>query len=454
MALYNFEPDQAYIFRCQDSSGNTVNGSLSPDPTLPALLADLNLTVDREYDTHSNYVLVDTPDCQRDQHYLASIRNSAFGWHINWYQHIEGETEGTRVTGWSWTDDGTILANVDQRYIYEWDLAGTLLHTVDFSDSCSGASGDVGPCPHHGSYRVPGSDNYYVLTGKADITTYNPASDAALYAACTAQDGFVDDGFQVYSSSFVLDDEYYYMDTMGADPALDAGPNGAVCASGYWGGPFADDVIDWTHFNSVFATEIGGVTRVTLSSRLWDMILRYLPGTNTVDWILGGQGAPYTDFTLVNGAGVTGREDFGGQHNVSEVAGGDLLFFDNRTHIESGPVRAVQIDLDTTTSTATILRNWVMRRSGTSHTTFEFSDCNGLGSANLVPGTSGEHVLVNCGPARVIQELDEYNGSTTLDPILHIELPSGDYCATSAETSPGEQFYWYRAWPLVEFGEF
>ena len=120
--------------------------------------------------------------------------------------------------------------------------------------------------------------------------------------------------------------------------------------------------------------------------------------------------------------------------------------------------RVLQIDIDTSADPdeATILRSWEMRTI----TTHSDLTCPGLGNAVMIPGTSGKNVLATCGPFTTIQELDEYDGLQTTDPVLQIALDTtadsstGEYdlCITGSDpTTPGR---FYRAWPLLELGEF
>jgi hypothetical protein len=96
----------------------------------------------------------------------------------------------------------------------------------------------------------------------------------------------------------------------------------------------------------------------------------------------------------------------------------------------------VEIDASEGVKTATIVKSWVMR-TYTTHNAI--TTCgNGQGSAVVVPGSSGNNALVDCGIQALVQELDEPDGSTDNDPLFQM--------------SPGGTIY--RAYPLITVGEF
>jgi hypothetical protein len=102
---------------------------------------------------------------------------------------------------------------------------------------------------------------------------------------------------------------------------------------------------------------------------------------------------------------------------------------------------------------ATIVKSWALRETGSQ----DPIDCTFLGSAVLVPGSGGEHVLANCGPETLIQELGESDGELTVDPLLEISLDRSsaggwDYCDGGG--GPATRGHFYRAWPLAQLGEF
>lgn len=466
ITLYGFNPDAMddYEYKVELLAGSGTGAiPLSDQPELPTALADLDLSVTRNAGAASNFVMFDTPDCEFSANYLVAVNTTAG--HIAWYQDIDAATglPGATVTGWSWTDDGTILAVIDQRYIYEWAFDGyDVVTPVDLSGNCSGAAGDTGPCPHHDAFRYRPTGKTYVITGAADTSVAPSATADFNYYPCNALDGFVEDAVRIYDSTFGSYSDHSVIDDMGFDPSTDGGPN-LTCATSYWqaiDAPYypvfatSDLVADWTHTNSVSAFEIGGTERVTHSLREWSEIVRYDPDSTTVEWVLKGIDPAYSDFAVEIDASVSGADDFGGQHHVTPAMGG-LLMFDNRSPDTSDLVsRAIQLDIDTSAWEATIVKSWELREPGSP---WDPIDCSmGLGSAVIVPGTTGNNVLATCGPEATIEEIGEYDGDRTTDPLVYITVDDsdGDFCSSMAGTGPNGPMKWYRAWPLLSLGEF
>jgi hypothetical protein len=459
IVLYNFDPDVDYEYKWEISSGGGTGAiNLTGGPDLPTDLDDLDLDVTRNTGALTNYVMFDTMDCTGTLEYLVAVDTT--GGHVAWYQDIEAAASlaDARITGWSWTADNTLLTIVNRSYLYEWALDGSETATpIDLSPTCSKGAGDQGECPHHDAFRSDDNGKTYVATGTMDLSLLPSDTTDFDYYPCNTLDGFVDDGVRVYASGFGSSADHSLMVDMGFAPDVDGGPN-PVCPadSTYWeefGFDASYDVIDWTHVNSTTAIDIGGNERVRLSLREWDQIVNYDPDTRTVDWVLNGTDPARSDFALAMDAGVSGHPDFGGQHHVTHVPGG-LLMFDNREHADAGTTaRAIQIDLDLMGWDATIVKSWALRETGSQ----DPIDCTFLGSAVLVPGSGGEHVLANCGPETLIQELGESDGELTVDPLLEISLDRSsaggwDYCDGGG--GPATRGHFYRAWPLAQLGEF
>lgn len=470
MVLYNFKPDVDHDYRIELASGsNTGNIPLPATPTLPANLGDLKFDFVNN-GAHTKYVLFDTFDCIHDQHYLVALNTLATGPYIAWYQDITAETGGDKVTGWSFTDAHTILANIDHQYTYEWALDGSVVAPIlDFTGDCNQAAGDNGECPHHDAYRASLSGDTFVVTAAQDTTILPTATADFNYWPCYNLDGFTSDGFQVYDSAMSYVEEHTLMADMGFDP-VPAGGGGPfpVCAAngGYWFGQQFDplvETIDWTHLNSVAVYPTPADDLVLLSLREWNHVMLYNRSTRTVMWALNGDGGDpspvYSSFPITVAAGITGDNHFGGQHQAS-VQTGMLTFFDNRNQYtgNGSESRAIQIDLETPLDdpwSATIVRSWVMRRA----LTLDSVDCTaGQGGVQVLPGTDGQNALVTCGSAAIIEELDQSDGTYTTEPVLQVALdliPTAgvyDTCLTGADSTARPGFY--RAWPLVKLGEF
>jgi hypothetical protein len=384
------------------------------------------------------------------------------GGYIAWYQDVTTVTGSNQLTGWSYTDDQTILLAMNQGEFWEWALDGSeVAHETHWGD-CSGAVGDDGPCPHHDLYRTSATGKTYVATGSTyDAATPSASNDFADWKDnSSVNEGFVNDGLRVYPSGFGTWTGYTLIDDMEFDPDSDGGPD-PYCL-GYWPNTFELSVCDWTHANSITAKQIGAVELVALSLREWSHVLQYRVDTNDLQWSVNGEDQTnYGTLSLEVDSGVTGEDgsdaSFLGQHHVTYYGGG-LLMFDNRKdaqlRTESTSGRVIQVDIDSTGGTATIVRSWVMREQGSP---WAGLDCRqGLGSAVVVQGTNGDHVLATCGHPTVIQELDEYDGDNTRDPLLEISLDSStsyDFCTTGTDPSQDDHTF-YRAHPMVTLGEF
>lgn len=457
--VYNFEPDVPYDYRIQVVGEATWEQDvLYPDPELPEDLGDLALTVTRKPASAVDYVLFDTMDCTLTKQYLVAVNTA--GGYIAWYLDFDLEVGATStLQEWSYTSDHTILGTVDKRNVYEWNWKGEVVN-MDSYAHCNGAdSSDVGPCPHHDAFKNPDNGLVYTITAVED-TTIAPSTTAD-FGTCTASDGFIDDGFDIRDGTFSVTDDYRLMSDFGYDPSVDGGPTPTACGDvlywtdgDAWFDPAAPE-IDYTHVNSIYARSIGGPEIVTLSLRNFSEVVQINASTGNVLWTLNGEDSSGRgDYNIVLDTAVTGGDArFSGQHHVTE-ANGLLQMFDNRLNI-GGAARVIRLDLvPGSPGTATIIKSWEMREPGTPWSAL---DCHrGLGSAVTIPGFMGNRVLANCGPQTVIEELSEYDGERTTDPLLYISLdhvsPTYDYCSGSSGT--GDTMHWYRAWPLAQIGEY
>ena len=472
--LYNFTPGTTYEYKIVVAGGSpqTTATTLTGGPSLPTLLDDLNLQVTNSAGAHSTYVMFDTYDCEgvvatTPMQYLVVVE--ADSGEIVWYQDVDAVTDGATITGWSYTSDDTILAIVDRAYVYEWALDGSDVITAeDFSDDClmdGTGDPDEGPCPHHDAFRCADNGKTYVVTGTFDSTILpTDTTDFGGSSTCNSWDGFVDDGARIYNSTFSSYADHTLMADMDFDPSVDGGPLPDDCTGPYYWGALGFhsgiNAVDWTHVNSVSAVKPGTTDRLNLSLRQWSEVLRYNPTTTSVDWALNGLAPGTYGFTLQLGPGISGgTADFGGQHHFTEDDGLFLMFDNGNMGGSTHDARALQIDIDTSPDPdeATILRSWEMREYGTP---WNGLTCSGLGNAVMLPGTQGKNVLATCGPETTIQEIDEYDGQQTTDPVLEVSLDNDgtggwDHCSTGTDpTGSGNPNRFYRAWPLLELGEF
>jgi hypothetical protein len=360
--------------------------------------------------------------------------------YVAWYHDIAAETGGVEVSGFSLTEEGTILASVDKQHLYEWSFEGEALEHEDFSAACSGAAGDVGPCPHHDAKRSE-------LGTVWGIGAKLSATAATTWDSLPCTSRFINDGVL---GAFPYGSSRWLMDDLGYDPSVDPGPRAGdvMCETEYWTGRFESDAdLDWTHMNALETETVGGAYDVLLLSlREWDQILRYRPGTNTVQYRLSPH-AGRSDLALTIAAGLSGITDFHGQHDLTSK-NGTLLFLDNR--VTGGNQRAVRVvptpNPGAGPAIATIDREWVL----TNDVGVPLAACTNSGGVQMVPGTAGSTVLATCKQLNRIMEL-AHGDASELPPEMVLELVDGDECATAGATAVQG---WYRGYPLVDVGTF
>lgn len=469
LVLYNFDPSYTYEYRVVTTDDSTTATALTGGPSLPTLVGDIKWQITRSLDSKAKYVLLDAVDCQHTmgQYYLL-VLNTITG-RVVWYQDINAATGGTTTSlrGWSYTPDGTILAATSAGEIYEWGWDGAAVAgPVDLgAGECQGAASDNGPCAHHDVARGPDGSTYAIM-GSMDFT-YDPSTNAnfsGCHSGSDYVDSYINDGFREYDSSWATTVDVTLIGDLGYDPDADPGPSPS-CNTMYWLGYFDTNhlVEDWTHVNAISAFGTLSGDRVALSSRVWsDVILVDPASPSTPLWRLSGtwDADSRGDFTMANAGGVSGPTDFGGQHNV-EAHLGQVQMFDNRweTWDADTNARGICIDVDPMSGVATITRNWTMRRWDSVHSAYAGLDCHeGQGSAQIVPGSDGDNMLLDCGPQNIIQEIAEYDGGLTTAPLLDVSIDSDstggfDECQTQTDPTSASPA-WYRAWPLGQLGEF
>lgn len=120
--------------------------------------------------------------------------------------------------------------------------------------------------------------------------------------------------------------------------------------------------VDWTHVNGLTLDPLDNNYLVSL--RGFCQILKISRTTGDVIWRLGGKSS---DFTFIGEHPENAPYYFIGQHNIHRLANGDLLFFDNGSLQNQGPLagrtysRAVEYHLDETNLTATLV--WEYRHT-------------------------------------------------------------------------------------------
>jgi hypothetical protein len=120
--------------------------------------------------------------------------------------------------------------------------------------------------------------------------------------------------------------------------------------------------VDWTHVNALTLDPLDN--NYLISLRGFCQILKISRTTGEVIWRLGGKS---NDFTFVGEHPENVPYYFIGQHNVHRLANGDILFFDNGSLQNQGPLsdrgysRAVEYHLDETNMIATLV--WEYRHT-------------------------------------------------------------------------------------------
>jgi hypothetical protein len=458
--LYNFEPDTPYFYMVQigaAGSYRTYCGELStvdaPVPTVPENLDALALEVTRAPGAivHTKYVMLDTDDCGGRGNLV--VLDTGTG-RIVWYLDVDAaaaDLAGTaRLSGWRYqpgltSTSGRILAMIGKERVAELGFDGLPINYVD-SLGCDGTGS--GPCFHHDAWKSDVTGKTYVLSTTQDLDT-SPAGTAWDDVGCSVS-YFNDDGFSVLTGPKVTDVGYLMTD-FGYDPATDGGPRegDSACSSSTWGTNFAYDSIDWTHINSISAAStVGGNEVIDVSLKQWDQIVRINPITNRVLWRLSPH-EDYSDLDLEMAPGVAGPASFGDQHDVHSDGDGHLLMLDNTGDAGSRVLRlSFQGALGMAPpTTAVIDRSWVLTNADGAPL-----ECPIEGSAEIVPGTTGDTVLALCNAAHTIAELSDSDGLIDGVPALVVSLPMIDVCPTGISLSAVAG--WYRAFPLETVGEF
>jgi hypothetical protein len=444
--LYNFEPGEPYDYKVQLGT-ETKCGELGT-PALPPTLAAIGLTFTKG-DYQTKYVVFDTDDCSSTdkasaaQRYLIAVDPATE--HIVWYLDVAANSSlgGDELTGWRYQSD-RFLATVDKRYFYEWAWDGSVISAKDVEgDACDG-TGD-GPCIHHDAFRSDVTGNTYVITSEQSSVDGVGTS----WDVCGTGSRFLNDGFQVLDDNLDTVDTHFLMSDYGYDPAQNGGPNvigeepKSACDASLWAGYFQPyETIDWTHMNSVAASTVDGAEVLDLSVKEWDQILR-VDETGKLLWRLSPH-AEYSDYGLRISPAVSGSEAFAGQHDVHAVAPDTLMMFDNAG--DSTGSRALRVTLSK--DMASIERSWVVV-DGTGTPLV----CRTEGSAEIVPDTDGEHVLVMCNDGFTVAEIADGSGVAAVPP-LAVSLPEKGYCTKGGPENRVGMRGWYRAFPVDQIGDF
>jgi hypothetical protein len=467
--LYNFVPGTAYHYVVRTGYGGNYRYSCGalPTPTLPTAVGALNFQYETAGPLHpfyTRYVLLNMDDCgasggssagSHAQFVVLDPNEQSVVWYLD-MAHMTGLEDPT-VTGWRYqraTMDtpARLLVLIDKRYLYDWTFDGTLRGFYDFGTTCEGDS--TGPCVHHDAIQSEETGNTYVIATKE--SGMDPTG--TLWEACGTDSNFINDGFQVLDSSYAKLDELYLMTDYGYDPLVEPGPlsrtiteESDVCAASTWVNYLTNDVIDWTHANSLDLSVVGGVEVLDFSLHGWDQVIRV--NADDGSYITSIAGNPeHSDLgSLRMATGIGGDATFSAQHDVHSVGYDTMMMLDNLgDRVGSRVLRISNISTD-----PTIDRNWVLLDA-----TGKPMECPVEGSAQEVPGTGGDNVLSVCQDEYAVVELDDYDGyspKSTNHPPLVITLPDGttdDFCTVDGPSNRRFLRGLYRAYPLAALGSF
>jgi len=468
-SLYNFVPDTAYTYVVRTGYGGNYKYSCGalPTPTLPTAVGALNFQYETAGPTHpveTRYVLLNMDDCgasgasstgSHAQFMVLDTEAQTAVWYLDVAQ-MTGLDDPT-VTGWRYqraTMDtpARLLVLIDKRYLYDWTFDGGLRGYHDFGATC--ADDQTGPCAHHDVIQSEETGNTYAIVSKE--SKQDPTD--TLWEECGTESKFLDDGFQVLDDAYGKLTEFYLMSDYGYDPTVESGPydravtsSSDVCAASIWMDYLSGEVIDWTHMNSLDLSVVGGVEVLDISLHGWDQVIRVNADDGSYITSIAGD-SDYSDLgSLRMAKGIDGDATFSAQHDVHSVGYDTLMMLDNLGD-RTGGSRVLRISNISTDPT--IDRNWPLIDA-----TGKPMECPVEGSAQEVPGASGNNVLSVCQDAYAVIELSEFHGdvSSTGHPPLFISLPDGEtdpYCSVGGPSSRRYLRGLYRAYPLAALGSF
>lgn len=271
---------------------------------------------------------------------------------VAWYQETSGY--GRMTSAIAITDVDTVIAVVDDRWLIEWDLDGTVLREWD--------EPFLGAYVHH---------DVHIRDGMLWAASVEP------FRASNGQDYAVD-AIRAWNESGDLVVDWNLTEI------LDPTDYGWYNVQGYWAeelpghyDPFHvnsfqfDDDGDWI----ISFKDMGQVLKVKGDPAA--------PDFGTLEWLLdaGNDGS----MRIASGSGVPAA--FLGQHHVT-LSGGSMWMFDN---LGQGTSRALRLDVDESTMLATSVEHYSLAMT-----------CPMVGSAFPVE----DHVLALCGTENHMKEFD------------------------------------------------
>jgi hypothetical protein len=297
VTLYGLRPSHEYSWSVE-GVGVEASDALKTG-ALPAGVGDLLITVTGA-DLGVGQVMAPV-DC--GQPYIVIVSEDGA---VLWYQAMRHDAPAAQISGFSWTEAGSVVTALDGDHVVEWRMDGS-----------RGLEGnDYERLLHHDVHHVGG------LTYALHQYPY---------------EDYVVDGFYVLDSSGSVIATWSMSDTL-PPPAADGGGR------------------EWSHGNSIWSD---GST-VLLSLRWIHGVVAvaadpFDPSFGDVLWVLTGDASDLvSDFAWLDAGG------FHGQHHARFEADGTLSLFDNGVPGRSS--RALRISLDEGARTAREAQAWVLDR--------------------------------------------------------------------------------------------
>jgi hypothetical protein len=307
------------------------DGELSGDFTTGSLPPQATLRVDPEGDPGPDDVLF-VVDCgEVGQNEPTAVVVDPEG-RVVWYQPLTADLPPGphRAVGLEFSEEGTLLAVVDQDRVREYTLDGTLVKEL--------IAGDQGSAEvlHHDVFRRDGRT--FVLNARIQEV-------GGVDYIVDGLSGFEPDG------TLFADWDLSEIATVSGEGGV-----GAVYWTDLW-----PDAEDWSHANGLYVDADGDWI---VSLHTFSTVLRIEgdpadPAFGTPVWVLDGSGtSPWpSDFVVTDPDGLTDDEVFGHQHHPSLLPDGSMQLFDNGDQIVD-PARVLRLGLDEGAGEAQIRGSW------------------------------------------------------------------------------------------------
>lgn len=233
---------------------------------------------------------------------------------VRWYQQLTTDSDHALVESLQWTDQGTVVALLDQAGVVEVTLEGATVQRL--------YEADIDRAWHHDATVKNGYT--YVLFKETRLN----ASKAA----------YLIDGVHVYDTVGTLLATWHLADHVDLPSEASTEP----------------EPIDWSHANSIWVSDAGDTALISLRHLSTVLAFRADPEDplfGEIEWSLVGDGEPVfaKPLSLENELPVTGG--FQEQHHAHLDAEGRLILFDNRAALDEDS-RVLVMTLDPDSGTA------------------------------------------------------------------------------------------------------